>query len=210
MAAGADDRRLRRFVRWMPYLTGSAGLTGLVLSVSWQRAVLVALFPFSLVVVGYGAWALLDSGGGASVHGLVRTLGAVLAWFWTAVGVICLIACSAWTVPAMLAAGAAVVVVRVVRSRRRKHRPWRIAEMMSWPGSDLALALHEATEEDLCLLWHLTGERLRAAHLLSTLEWIVEIRQLTLDELAARDPDGFSRWINGQPLTTDPRTYIGH
>lgn len=200
---------MRRFVRWAPYLSGSAGLTGLVVLVSWQRAVLVALFPLCVVIVGYGAWALLDTGGGASLPGLVRAIGTVLAWFWTLVGAICLIAWSAWTLLAMLAAAAAVVVFRVVRNRRHKRRPWRIADMMSWPGSDLALALHEATDEDLCLLWRLTGDRLRTASLLSTVEWIVEIRQLTLDELAARHPDGFARWINGQPLTTDPRSYIG-
>lgn len=195
-------------MRWVPVLSGFAGLTAFVLAFSWQRAALVTLFPFFFVVVGYGAWAVLDSGSCAGVRGLVRTLGTLLAWFWTVVGVICLIAWSAWTLPALAATGAAVVAVRVVRRRRRKVRPWRIADMMSWPDSDLAAALHRASEEDLCLLWHLSGERLRTARLPSSLEWIVEIRQLTLDELAARDPDGFARWINGHPLTTDPRTYI--
>jgi hypothetical protein len=210
MAADANHRRSRRVVRWVPFLCGSAGLGGFVLAVSWQRAALVTLLPFCFVAVGYGAWALLDSGGGASVRGLLRTLGTVLAWFWAAVGVICLIAWSAWTLPAMAVTVAAVVAFRVVRSRRRKRRPRQIADLMCWPGSDLAVALHDASDEDLCLLWRLTGERLRTATLLSTVEWIAEIRRHTLDELAARDPDGFARWINGQPLTTDPRTYIRH
>ena len=210
MAADANDRPSRRVVRWVPYLCGLAGLAGLVLSTSWQRAALVALFPFGIVVVGYGAWAVLDSGGGASVRGLLRTLGTAFAWFWTAVGVICLVAWSTWTLLWMAVIGATAIAIRVVRNRRRRRRPRRIADLMCRGESELTLALHNATDEDLCLLWHLTGERLRTASLLSTLEWTVEIRQHTLDELAARDPDGFSRWINGQPLTTDPRTYIGH
>lgn len=110
----------------------------------------------------------------------------------------------------LVATAVAVALIRTLRARRRKRRSWQVADMMSWPDSYRTLALRNASGEELSRLWRLTGERLRTACLPSTLEWIAEVRRLTLDELAERDPEGFARWIDGQPLTTDPRTFIRH
>jgi hypothetical protein len=115
-----------------------------------------------------------------------------------------------WVFLVLTATAAAVLTIRAVRTRRRKRRSRQVTDMVAWPGSYSALALREASDEELCRLWRATGERLRTVCLPSTLEWIVEVRRLTLDELAERDPVGFARWISGQPLTTDPRTFIRH
>jgi hypothetical protein len=101
----------------------------------------------------------------------------------------------------------AVVLLRLAR-RRRARRTWRWYEMTSWSNADMAAVVRQASNEQLCWIWRFTGAKLRADQFPSTIGMIAEIRRLALDELAARDPQGFARWLAGQPHVTDPRTYI--
>jgi hypothetical protein len=90
--------------------------------------------------------------------------------------------------------------------RRKKRRP--LYEMTSWSNADMAAAVHQATDEQLCRIWRLTGAKLRTDRFPSTIGMIAEIRRLVLDELAARDPEGFARWLAGRPHSTDPQVYL--
>ncbi|GAB3434724.1 hypothetical protein [Flindersiella endophytica] len=92
------------------------------------------------------------------------------------------------------------------RGRGKKRRP--LYEMTSWSNADMAAAVHQASDEQLCRIWRITGDKLRTDRFPSTIGMIAEIRRLVLDELAERDPEGFARWLAGRPHSTDPQVYL--
>lgn len=111
-----------------------------------------------------------------------------------------------WTLPALAAITLVAAWLGGRRRERRKCRP--LYEMTSWSNADMAAAVHQASDEQLCRIWRLTAVKLRTDHFPSTIGMIAEVRGLVLDELAARDPDGFARWLAGQPNSTDPQVYL--
>ena len=74
--------------------------------------------------------------------------------------------------------------------------------------SGVRAAIASASSEQLCTLWHQTGQQMRHTYLPSTVCSYAELRQAILDELTARDPEGVSRWLGDQPDRRDLRAYM--
>ncbi|GAB3430662.1 hypothetical protein [Flindersiella endophytica] len=91
--------------------------------------------------------------------------------------------------------------------RHSPRKPCLCSELEPAKGTDLGRVVKEASVGQLRQLWQLAGEELRARHLPATVASIVELRRLTLEELALRDPDGFGRWLANSSRMSEPCTH---
>lgn len=213
--SGGWEQMPTRSLRWrragdgLLVLCGIAGCTSFLMSTSVLRTLFVTAFPAVFLLVGYGAWAVLEINSEATVRRGLKVLLLGLAWFWTAVGLVELIAWSAWALLVVPAAAIGVGVVAWRRSRRRSRALWDVAEVIALSADHPASTVSGSSVEDLCRLWRLTGQEVREAGAQpSKVLWLAEVRQLILDELADRDPQGMARWLADRPEKTDPLPYL--
>lgn len=203
------SKKWRRACEVLLVLCGIAGCTAFLVSTSVLRTLFVTLFPTIFLLVGYGAWAVLEINTDASMRRGLRVLVLGLAWFWAVVGLIKLIALSAWALLALPAAATGLGVAAWMRARRRSRALWDVAEVIALSADHPASTVSGSSVEDLCRLWRLTGQEVReSGGQPSKVLWLAEIRQLILDELAARDPQGLARWLADRPEKTDPLPYL--
>lgn|SRR5690606_27032018 len=92
--------------------------------------------------------------------------------------------------------------------RTRPTMPRHAREAVTRPASELEEALASAPTDVLCKLWTQTGQELRTVYLPSTICSYAALRQVILDELARRDPDGVSRWLQDAPDRIGPLRYL--
>ena len=102
--------------------------------------------------------------------------------------------------------------LRVLLARPPQHArsgPHTVAAPGPAPVQPSPPSCHTLSDAELCWQWRTSFAALQHTQSLAERLYLIETRSALLDELAARDPDGLTRWLNsGARAASDPARYF--
>ncbi|MFI5694733.1 hypothetical protein ACIA58_22960 [Kribbella sp. NPDC051586] len=221
-ADGSDPSTFRghgRTVRtWCVYLAVTAGLfCGIA---SWGLArVLIAVVVVAMVtaVVASTTW---EGHERRAVLKVVRVTFASALIAPAAVGLIAVAGFAGVLIVVALAATTPALTSRVRTRRRAKgHSPAvrpgpvthrdPVTSLADGPAATPARELSSLADVELCLVWRQSFLLLETSRTAAERQSVVELRQLYLDELHRRSPEGFAAWLaSGARASGNPFPYV--
>jgi hypothetical protein len=221
-ADGSDPSTFRgrgRTVRmWCVDLTVTAGLVCAI--ANWGLArVLISVFVVATVtaVIASSTW---EGHGRPAALSVVRVTLAIALIMPAAVGLIAALGFAGVLIVLALAVTTPALTSRV-RSRRRvqgdspavRPQPARprdpATSLADGPAAAPERALSSLADVELCLVWRQSFLLLETARTAAERQSVVEQRQLYLDELHRRSPEGFAAWLaSGARASGNPFPYV--
>lgn len=193
------EHRARRHGSWLP-IAQLTTLLGNVLAVEhWGLALMVAT-SFTISLFSWGVLGTMwGAGGSAEIPRILRRgldvglMSTAFAGLATTLGV-----------SSVLLAG--ILAISHPQVRKAIGRSW--ATLVTHPAGPVPKPddLHNLTNATLCALWQSSHGRLRTCRNAAAEAGVVQLRQLYLDELERRDPEGLGAWFasgayaDGSPL----------
>jgi hypothetical protein len=189
---------------WRIVWTGVAVVVGLIGTASsvllWRPAILLSAALLSAVVAAAFMVCRSSADDGPSPkRGAIMRRAALCAGLVVAAGGLCTL---------LGAAGFAVVVMMAISSPWALRRTGLLKHGQAQPDADSGV--EKMTTLSLCQAWVSTGDQLRSSLAPDAHLRLATARQLYLDELERRHPDGVSAWLESDRVSAagDPHRFL--